>query len=97
MTEHHRTPEWRRITRIMRPLIRAQLPLPCVNRCVLGGVVEPGQPFDVAHVVDVDHGGDDSMDNLGPAHVRCNRSDGGKAGAMKQKAQRQTKARFPNW
>jgi len=98
MSAHHRTPAWQRFTRYARPILRASLPAPCVQpRCQLGGVVEVGQAFDVAHIIPPEHGGEDSLSNVGPAHPRCNRSDGGKAGRTKQVARRQTEKRLPKW
>jgi len=97
MSAHHRTPAWQKFTRYARPIITASLPAPCVNRCQLGGIVEPGQRFDVAHIIAPEHGGTDTLDNVGPAHARCNRSDGGKAGRTKQLAAKRTEQRLPKW
>lgn len=97
MTSHHRTAEWAKVTRINRPRIKASLPAPCVNRCQHGGIVYPGQAFDVAHIIDVDLGGTDDPSNLGPAHPRCNRSDGGKAGQQKQQTTKKQERRLLQW
>lgn len=79
MSALHRTPEWKALTRRARPLLRAQLPLPCVNRCKRGGIVMPGEQFDVGHLPG--HEGMIGLQHVGPAHPGCNRSDGGKVGA----------------
>lgn len=97
MSAHHRTSAWTKITKTMRPILKASLPAPCVNHCVLGGVVYPEQAFDVAHIVDVALGGTDDRSNLGPAHCKCNRSDGGKAGRAKQIATKREALRYPQW
>jgi hypothetical protein len=85
----------------MRPRLKAAIDaaggLPCVNRCRLGGVVLPGQAFDVAHIIDVDAGGTDDPSNLGAAHVACNRSDGGKAGRAKQLTRARDEKRLMKW
>lgn len=84
MTAHHRTPAWQRFTARVRPIIRASLPAPCVNRCHYGGIVHEGERFDVAHIVPPEYGGEDTIDNVGPAHPKCNRSEGGARGRAKQ-------------
>ena len=85
MTGLHRTPEWHRLVRKVRPAIEASLPAPCVNRCKRGGTVWPGTPFDVAHIVDAVLAPELELDpsNLGPAHPACNRSAGGRLGARR--------------
>lgn len=84
MTDYHRTPEWKAFTRQVRPMIQASLPAPCVNRCKKGGIVAPGDRWDVAHLPGHDaylRRGDLSINHVGPAHSSCNRSDGGRVGA----------------
>lgn len=51
----------------------ALLPLPCA-RC--GQTIEPGQPFDVDHVVPLSRGGGTGWQNQSVAHPKCNRSHG---------------------
>jgi hypothetical protein len=110
MSEHHRTPDWKKTTAIMRPRLAASLPAPCVQpRCRRGGVVSPGESWDVAHIVSVEQAKAQGWttaqmnhpSNLGVAHVRCNRSDGGKAGAAKANGARRTltraERRLPSW
>lgn len=79
----------------MRPRIAATLPAPCVNRC--GRSVTPDQAWDIGHVVDVGKGGSDDPSNLGPSHVQCNRSDGGKEGRARQIARVKESRRLPQW
>lgn len=72
-----------------RPHIDAILPAPCVNQpCKLGGIVHPGQTYDVGHIIDKAAGGADVLSNFGPAHPGCNRRDGGKIGARITNARR---------
>ncbi len=98
MSEHHRTSAWQRFTAKARPIIKATLPAPCVQpRCQLGGTVYPDQRFDVAHIVPPSAGGTDTLDNVGPAHAKCNRSDGGKAGRAVQMAAKAKARRMPTW
>ncbi|NRD25834.1 HNH endonuclease [Frigoribacterium sp. VKM Ac-2836] len=86
MTDHHRSRAWVKVRNRVRPIFQARINaggMPCVNRCVMGGIVYPGQAWDVAHLIDAAKGGTDDMSNLGAAHRRCNRSDGGTQGAIK--------------
>lgn len=80
MSAHH-TPEVMAIMRKARPIIKAQLPAPCI-RC--GGEVLPTSTWHVGHRVDVAKGGD--ANDVGPEHARCNLSAGGRAGAAKTNA-----------
>jgi len=94
VTAHHRSAAWVKVRNRVRPILQARINaggLPCVNRCVMGGAVFAGQVWDVAHIVDVAKGGTDQPSNLGAAHRRCNRSDGGTEGARKTNQQRKTK------
>lgn len=81
-----------------RPIIAATLPAQCVQpTCQLGGTVYPWQPWDVAHIIDDVHGGGVERSNLGPAHRRCNRSDGGKIGAARANAARKQRKGIRSW
>ena len=98
MSEHHRTPGWQKFTGRVRPIIAATLPAPCVQpRCRYDGIVHEGQSFDVAHIISPDLGGEDTVDNVGPAHPKCNRSDGGRVGAAITNAKRKTEKRELKW
>lgn len=105
---HHRTKEWIALTRRLRPGFTRQMQaggLPCAQtlaptgRCQLGGVVYAHQAWDIGHIVDWGLGGTDDESNLWPAHRKCNRSDGGTAGATKTNRARARKIRgeFPAW
>lgn len=82
MTRSHSDPEYIRNARIVRKVTNARLArgeqVTCVNR---GDLIHPGQRFDVGHIRGIAAGGDHSLSNLGAAHRRCNRGDGGRAGA----------------
>lgn len=103
MSAHHRSASWRSTTRKQRPLIAASLPRLCVNGC--GHSVLPEQAWDVGHIVSVVQGRArgwttamiDAPSNLGPAHVKCNRSDGGKEGRAKQLARHKANRRLLQW
>jgi hypothetical protein len=81
MSGNHAANNWAKYSARYRPSVKACLPSPCVNDCQYGGIVYPGQPFDVGHIVGYDRGGSNDRSNVGAAHVKCNRSDGGKIGA----------------
>lgn len=85
-----------------RPSIAKTLPAPCVQpRCQLGGVVHPGQQWDVGHLPGhdayLDTGLPLTRDQVGPAHRRCNRSDGGKVGAAMTNAKHRAKKDLRPW
>lgn len=98
MSQHHRSPEWhrarRRVRAILTPRIEAGHFVACVN---CGRPVQPGQRWDVGHIIDAGHGGTVSDSNLGAAHRHCNRSDGGRQGAIKTNAQSRRARRLPTW
>ncbi|QQD75095.1 hypothetical protein I8920_09460 [Curtobacterium sp. YC1] len=103
MSEHHRTTSWKLILRTTKPRVAAALPAPCVNGC--GRLVEHGSTFDLGHIVDVAAARRlgwteqqiNDASNLGPAHPKCNRSAGGKAGRAIQVAASKQKRRLPSW
>jgi hypothetical protein len=84
MSAIHRTKQWAKFTRMARPIITAQLPRPCVNHC--GRMVEPGQRFDIGHLIShaIDPSQPLSLELVGPAHPGCNRQAGGREGRAKQ-------------
>lgn len=84
MSQHHRKVKWSTLSRKYRAQIAPLLPLPCVQpRCKLGGIVNPSDTWDVAHLHDLAADPTQIPDRnaVGPAHAACNRSDGGKRGA----------------
>lgn len=98
MTAHHKTAEYfrasRRLRRILQPRIDAGEFVACVN---CGRAVQPGQRWDVGHIIDVYRGGSDDLTNMGAAHVRCNRSAGGRAGATRTHRASRRARRLPTW
>ena len=98
MSQHHRSPEWHRARRAVRTILTPRIArgehVPCVN---CGRPVLPGQRWDVGHLIDADKGGTVSLSNLGAAHRHCNRSDGGRAGAIKTNQQSRRARRLPSW
>jgi 5-methylcytosine-specific restriction endonuclease McrA len=98
MSRAHRTAEWHRNSRLVRKIIRGRLERGEEVRCTnCGKPIQHGQLFDVGHIVDDYRGGSSSLSNLGGAHRRCNRSDGGRAGAAARvKSSRQAR-RLPSW
>lgn len=96
MSRHHAAAGWPAISARARPIIAAQLPLPCINpKPGCPGLVQHGQQWDVAHIGDLARGGD--VNQVGPAHRHCNRSAGGKLGAAMLNAKRATNRRMPGW
>lgn len=82
MSQHHRKVKWSTLSRKYRAAIAPTLPQPCIQpRCLLGGIVRPEDEWDVGHVHDLGMGGETGRNDVGPAHVKCNRSDGGRRGA----------------
>lgn len=79
MSRHHRAQKWTTHSPKLRAAIAPQLPLPCVNGC--GKPVFPDQKWQVGHRQGAARGGLPTLQNCGPAHVRCNLSDGGREGA----------------
>jgi len=96
VSAHHRTKEWAKVTRIMRPIIQASLPAPCIG---CGRLVYPDQPFDVGHIISVDDGGTDDPSNLGPHHRGENRRDGQRISTRNNNRRkvRQQKVKRPRW
>lgn len=98
MSRHHVAAGWSSISAVLRPIVAASLPQPCINpKPGCPGMVEAGMQWDLAH-----RGGglvDPSTDprDVGAAHRHCNRSAGGKVGAAIRNAKRQTQRRMPRW
>lgn len=103
MSEHHRSTSWKVILRTVKPRVAAALPAPCIEGC--GRLVNPGDTFDLGHIVSVAAARRmgwteqqiNAASNLGPAHPKCNRSAGGKAGRALQVAASKQKRRLPSW
>lgn len=89
MTTFHRSSRWSSFSKKARPIIKAALPLPCVNAYAwegCTGVVYPHEQFDVAHIIShhLDPFSALDMSSVGAAHSRCNRRAGGREGRAKQ-------------
>jgi 5-methylcytosine-specific restriction endonuclease McrA len=78
MSRHHIASDHATKTRAIRPVLAAQLPLPCVEGC--GRLVVPGEKWHVAHIVPAALGGRTTLDNVGVAHAHCNHSAGARLG-----------------
>lgn len=76
MSQHHDKAKWSSKVKKARAIIRAQLPLPCVE---CGAPVYNDDAWDVGHLFPISQGGD--VQAYGAAHRSCNRSNGGKMGA----------------
>lgn len=77
MTGYHAGAEWARFTRYARPILRAQLPSPCVNGC--GRMVQEGQRWHVGHLPGFDRAltlEPPTLHTVGPSHARCNTQAG---------------------
>jgi 5-methylcytosine-specific restriction endonuclease McrA len=78
MSEHHKQKKWANYAKKARAILKAQLPLPCVE---CGAPVYPDDSWDVGHLFPLSQGGD--VNQYGASHRSCNRSQGGKLGASK--------------
>ena len=101
MSGAHRDPLYARNARIVRASVNAAHKRGESVACIgCGREVQPGQRFDVGHIIDASRGGSNALDNLGAQHRRENRSAGGRLGAHAVNTQRGTsrKARgLPTW
>lgn len=96
MTAAHKTAEYLRNSRIVRKQtndrLKRGLQVVC-GRC--GGAIQPGQAYDVGHVVDASRGGSNALSNLHPEHRGENRSAGGRMGAAKTNGASRRARRLP--
>lgn len=54
--------------------VRAALFLEHKGQChICGGLIHPGQAWEVEHVIPLAQGGDDEPQNMRPAHAKCHR------------------------
>jgi hypothetical protein len=111
MTAHHRTPEWSKTTRTIRPRLQASINAGGVACIDCGRPVMPGQRWQVGHVVSVVQARAagwsvaqmNDPSNLGATHAKgpgqkaCNQIEGGKLGAAASNKKRKEEKRFPNW
>lgn len=98
MTKKHSDPEYhrnaRKVRAILQPTINAGGQVACVD---CGRAVQPGQRWDVAHKLDASRGGTHALSNLGASHRRCNRSAGGRLGAIATHTASRRAKRLPAW
>lgn len=85
MSRHHQAQNWSTHSPKLRVKLAAMLPLPCVD---CGRLVTPDQKWQVGHRTAAAQGGQPTMANVGPSHVKsdtwprsCNQKAGGKLGA----------------
>jgi|GEM_PF-2781878 len=98
MTSLHRSNEYLAFTKRMRPILRASLPQPCADyHGTCTGIVQPGEQFDVAHLIPLSAGGTNTMANIGVSHRRCNRKAGGSLGGHKTSARNRRRTEKPAW
>ncbi|TQJ31954.1 hypothetical protein [Microbacterium sp. SLBN-146] len=88
MSEFHRTSKWGTFTRKARPIIKAQLPLPCVNagaHPTCTGAVYPDQVWHVGHIRShhLDPLAPLTLQSVGPSHAKCNTRAGSVEGGKK--------------
>lgn len=89
MSRHHIASDHATRSRAIRPVLAAQLPLPCLEGC--GRLVQPGEKWHIAHIIPAALGGRTTLENVGVAHAHCNHSAGAKLGnAIAARAARTT-------
>lgn len=72
---------------------RLALFLAAGGRChICGGLIRPGDGWEVEHVIPLAQGGEDGGDNLRPAHVKCHRSKTSRDAADTARAKRREAA-----
>lgn len=92
MSQHHKDKKWTSYVKKARAIIRAQLPLPCVE---CGAPVYNDDPWDVGHLFPLSQGGD--VKAYGASHRSCNRSAGGKQGAAQANATKKSRKQMRQW
>lgn len=98
MTSRHQDPEYARNARIVRKAVDADLRAGRLVQCIgCGGEIQPGQRYDVGHIIDGSRGGSNELSNLGPQHRRENRSAGGRLGATRTNTRTRSTRGLPTW
>jgi hypothetical protein len=101
VSQHHKDANWSTHSPKLRAMIKAALPLPCVD---CGHWVTEDDKWQVGHLPasDIANSGSISLEDVGPSHSRssvwprnCNQIAGGKAGAAKTNAKRRQDKRLP--
>lgn len=98
MSEHHKRAGWNyRTAQTHKARNAGKLPALCVQGC--GRMVTPdmvyGKDWENGHYTNLAEGG--SVALTGPAHVGCNRSDGGKLGAARTNEAKRSRKRQRAW
>lgn len=83
MSRHHAAQDWGNKSKKFRALLASMLPAQCY---MCGDTVTSGDKWDVGHIVPASRGGKPELSNLLPVHASCNRRDGGKESAQRNKA-----------
>lgn len=102
MTKKHQTGEYQRNATLRRKQVRAAWALGEPVRCWRGGgIIHPGQPYDIGHL---DPQGGNALDNLLPEHrsrvetcCKGNRSHGGTIGATITNTRRRPTTEASTW
>jgi 5-methylcytosine-specific restriction endonuclease McrA len=76
---------------------RAALFLDHKGQChICGGMIQPGQAWEVEHVIPLAQGGDDEPHNMRPAHAKCHKAKTADDAANTAKAKRR-EAKHNGW
>lgn len=76
---------------------RAALFLDHKGQChICGGLIQPGQAWEVEHVIPLAQGGDDEPHNMRPAHAKCHKAKTADDAANTAKAKRR-EAKHNGW
>lgn len=94
MTSHHQKVKHSSKAPRVRELITSRLPLPCVD---CGHPVFAEQRWHVGHRIPASQGGQTTIQNCGPSHVKCNLKAGGKLGAQARNKYRNQKKDIREW
>lgn len=98
MSEVHRDSVYVKNSREVRKVLAQQIAEGEYVRCVdCGRPVHEGQRWDVGHIIRPANGGTHDYENLGASHRRCNRSAGGRVGAMMTNRASRRSRRLPSW
>lgn len=100
VTTYHRSSRWITFSKAARKVIQPTLPRPCVDPAPgCPGLVQPSDQWDVAHLPGHEAHRAPwlplSIDMVGPAHRKCNRSQGARMGRAKQLVRTRSKSKLP--
>jgi len=94
MTTHHQRVKHSTRAPKVREVIASRLPLPCVD---CGRPVHPEHSWHVGHRIPASQGGQTTVENCGPSHVKCNLKAGGKLGAQARNNSRKASQDIRPW